>query len=137
MNSANPSQRIEQQPALPPPATDVHAGHYVALGRELLSGMLEQPSTASIRTDSPPLRADELAAVRAVADKHRGQPLSLDPIAIGLVRALVIQWFAPHATDARTLKGWHTIADRIAASLYDDPVGRDRLNTTWERLSSG
>lgn len=137
MESVNRTQRIDQPAGdgrRGDPSSEGGARHYLTLGRELLSGMLERQSIASIRSDSPPLRADELEAVRAVVNGHRGEPLSLNPVAVGLVRALVTQWFAPSVADSRTLNSWNAIADRIAASLYDDPVGRDRLHTIWERL---
>jgi hypothetical protein len=107
-----------------------------AIGREILSGLLDRQGLASLRSDSPPLEQDQWRAVREVADKHRGEPLMLDPIVIDLVRSLVVRWFTPAARDEKMQRAWNAIADQIAASLYDDPVARDRLQTLWTRLAA-
>lgn len=115
---------------------DGNQQHLSAIGREILSGLLDRQGLASLRSDSPALEQDEWRAVREVAQKHRGEPLTLDPIVIALVRTLVVRWFSPAARDAKTQRAWNAIADQIAASLYDDPVARDRLQTLWTRLAA-
>jgi hypothetical protein len=116
-------------------ATDGSHQHYTALGREILSGLLDRHSITSLRSDSPPLEDDEMVAIREIASRHSGQPLSLDPIVMELVRALVVRWYAPGLTDKAMHGQWNFIADQIAASLYEDPVARERLQLFWSRLT--
>jgi hypothetical protein len=100
-------------------------------GRELLEGWLERQALHG-DFDSPALSASELGAVTAVADRFRGQALSLHPVTVELIRALLAGWFGGEPTAL----AWNAIADRIAASLYDDPAAHDRLDMLWKRIAA-
>lgn len=73
-----------------------------------------------------------LSALKTVADRHRGQPFSLNPVTMDLVAAALHEWFAPPAAQQAV---WRVIAGRVARTLYDDPRAHERLAALWGRLA--
>ena len=97
--------------------------------RALLDSVLRQ--TLEESTSGEELDPAEKTALLEVAGRHRGQPLSLDPIVLELVEAVL-------RTHFRNLAGssefWRLISAQIARSLFDDPVAHSRLELFWDRL---
>ncbi len=106
----------------PSPSSETH-------DRALLESVLRQ--TLEEGRSPEELESPEKAALLDVAGRHRGEPLSLDPIVAELVAALLTTYF-------RNLSGspefWSRISGEIAQSLFDDPVARLRLEAFWNRL---
>jgi hypothetical protein len=113
---------------------DDHLHPQVELGRALLARLLGEGGGPDDL--SPPLQPTQMRAVREVARRLSGQPFSLNPVTVELVKAALIEWIGPGAarSEPEPGPGWLDIADRIAATLYDDPVTHDRLAALWARL---
>ena len=90
--------------------------------------------TAELFQTDPPLEDTQREAMLAVARRHRGWPLCLDPVAIELVQAVVGRHFGG-LPDSAAL--WRDLAACVAASILDDPVAHDRLQALWVRLGDG
>jgi len=119
-DSAGLPQPEPGQPQLPP-ETDAD--------RTLLESVLRQ--TLEDDDSGVPLDDADRRALLKVADRHRGEPLSVDPIIKELVQALL-------QTHFRDLSGVQPFGDRaceeIAQALFDDPVAHGRLEQFWRRL---
>ena len=74
----------------------------------------------------------DVAALREVVRQHSGIPISLEPVAIDLVLALLTTHFR---STARPPEFWQALAKRIATTLWDDPPSQTRLQRLWSRLS--
>jgi hypothetical protein len=71
--------------------------------------------------------------LRAVADRYRGRPLKLEPIAVELVAAAI----AGLCPANKNTVFWRDLAARVAAILMDDPATTARLDSLWTRLGGG
>ena len=81
--------------------------------RELLDRVLEQ--TLARINEGVLFEAPDMNALKEVARRYRGQPLSLEPVAVELVQA--------------------ALRPQVARMLIDDPTAHDRLQGFWDRLS--
>ncbi|MGO8744495.1 MAG: hypothetical protein ACLQNE_00765 [Thermoguttaceae bacterium] len=120
-NASNPAWL--QQTAEPRPAPDNPA---------LLDRVLQQ-TCGAILPDEPLSEADR-QAVQDVVCRHRGQPLSLVPVATNLVHALLKSQF--QGVESFALFG-QALAGRVAQALMEDPAASARLGVLWDRLSGG
>ena len=75
--------------------------------------------------------AEELAALGAVAGRLGDQPLTLDPVAIALVEAMIM---VNYGHLKRAPEVWAGTAHKIATLLFDSPASRARLDNLWRRL---
>lgn len=82
--------------------------------------------------DAPP--AVELQALCEVARRHPGEPLTLEPVTVELVQALLGTHFQKQTA---SLNAWREATTQIARTLFDDPGTRRRLEKFWTRLSNG
>lgn len=97
--------------------------------RALLERVLQETLTDDDARE--PLSGADKAALLAVAARHRNQPLSLDPIVIALIEAMVQTHFGVLSDSAEF---WRPIAVQIGRTLWDDPTARARLAVFWHRL---
>ena len=98
------------------------------------SGLLEQvlQKTLSAAGEGGSLDEPQLAALVEVARRHQGRPLSIDPVIVDLVRAILhINFSRLPASDAV----WQVMSRQIAATLWDDRRSQERLERFWARLS--
>jgi hypothetical protein len=97
--------------------------------RELLESVLEQ----TLLGESPASPADPtvVAALKHVAELHRGRPFELAPL-VEMVEAVLGEPYRRLAGDA---DAWRTMTSGIAQTLYDDPASRRRLHDLWRRLT--
>ena len=100
-----------------------------ALDPSLLEKVLRETEEL-LCTDWPP-DSREKAALREVARRHRGRPLSLDPVAVDLVQAVVGTRFAARPNSAGF---WREMAMHVAQTILDDPLAHDRLDALWSRM---
>jgi hypothetical protein len=100
------------------------------IDRALLEKVLEETLSASHH--GAPGSITGLEALRDVARRYRGQPLVLDPVAMELVWAMLRSSFPKVREGSRE---WRTMSTRIAQTLLDDPVARERLKAFWGRLT--
>jgi hypothetical protein len=77
------------------------------------------------------LSAEEMEALTAVARRHRGASLVLEPIAVELVEATLRSRFG-ELQMAESF--WQQASRRIAATLYDSPDSQQRLSHLWCQL---
>ncbi|MCI0629493.1 MAG: hypothetical protein L0Y44_02435 [Phycisphaerales bacterium] len=102
------------------------SGSSSELGQDLLSRIVEQqPASAD---HSTPLSATSRSAVAEVARRYAGERLSLNPITVELLRAVLVDWLGVPTG------GIETIVEQVAATLYEDPVSHDRLQAMWINL---
>jgi len=78
-----------------------------------------------------PVTREEITALQAVAARHGDVPLTLDPIAIELVEAIINVNYG-HLRRPREV--WQRTAAKIARLLCDSPEARARLENLWRRL---
>jgi hypothetical protein len=97
----------------------------------ILEKVLRQTLDACQPGDQIP--AAEMDALRAVADRYRGRPLKLEPIAVELVAAAI----AGLCPANKNTVFWRDLAARVAAILMDDPATTARLDSLWTRLGGG
>lgn len=97
--------------------------------RELLERILDH--AFSLDPEHEPLDSVQGEAFREVAARHRGEPLTLEPVTIDLVGAVLrVQWGIPQNDS----DFWKAVTQRIAQSLFEDPPAHARLETFWARL---
>lgn len=96
----------------------------VQLERVLRDALLAKPNAA--------LAMAEVAAMRALAARHHGKPLAVDPIVVDIVAALLSAAFRVRVEDSPSCM---EMSRTIANSLWNDPVVRDRIDALWTRLS--
>ena len=72
-------------------------------------------------------------ALEAVARRHRGRPLIVDPVAVELVEAVLKTQLDDPALLAAPLRA---MALRIAGTLCEDPLMNERLQAFWDRLTA-
>jgi hypothetical protein len=98
--------------------------------RELLDRVLEQ--TLARINEGQLFEEPDMNALKEVARRHRGQPFSLEPVALELVKAaLKPQLGALADTPGMCDK----LSLQVARMLLDDPVASGRLQSFWDRLS--
>jgi hypothetical protein len=78
------------------------------------------------------LSAEELDGLVAVARRHAGQPLVLDPIAVDMVESLVLKRFGHLHRDADY---WRNVAREIATALFEVPQSQARITRLWQQLA--
>jgi hypothetical protein len=78
-----------------------------------------------------PLAAGDQQALAEVARRHRGRPLTLEPVARELVSAILRNHFSGLPG---FLRGEQSLSAQVAQSLMEDPVARERLEAFWVRL---
>jgi hypothetical protein len=98
--------------------------------RELLDRVLEQ--TLARINEGVLFEAPDMNALKEVARRHRGQPLSLEPVAVELVQAALRPQMG---SLAMTPQVWQQLTTQVARMLVDDPTAHDRLQGFWNRLS--
>lgn len=100
------------------------------LNRALLEKVLHE--TLNANKSNVTIGVASLTALREVARRHRGQPFALEPVAVQLVQAMLRVSLPKRAQNARE---WETMSIKIAQTMLDNPVTRDRLKAFWGRLS--
>ncbi len=108
------------------------AARHTELVRDILESVLEHTAGACGENDG--LDAAQRQAVSEVARRYRGQPLAPFPILSELVRAMLVSEFRerPEWSSA-----WGAVAGRVAQTLWDDHLSRERLEALWSRLAEG
>jgi|WetSurMetagenome_2_1015567.scaffolds.fasta_scaffold848328_2 hypothetical protein len=94
----------------------------------LLERVLRQ--TLDICGPDEPLDAAEMRALREVAERHRGRPLELEPVAVELVAA-AIDGIRPTGKNPAF---WRELTAHVARIMLDDPATFARMNSLWIRL---
>jgi hypothetical protein len=97
--------------------------------RSLLENVLRQ-TLAESEVDFP-FEDEEREALLGVVQLYSGQPFSLEPIAVGLVQAVLRVHFR-RLTDSPDF--WRPVSVQIAQTLVEDPVAGPRLQRLWDRL---
>jgi hypothetical protein len=95
------------------------------------------------------------AALADVARRFRGAALSLTPVVVEVVEAVLRELYAEGRKALRrdgtepsgasssgaaavpSTESWHKMSMSIAQSLYDDPSAHERLQSLWAHLSEG
>ena len=97
--------------------------------------LLERVLRQTLDTFGPdePLDPAEMQALREIADRYRGRPLELEPVAVELVAA-VIDGICPAK---KKTEFWHDLTLQVARILMDDPSAYARMNSLWIRLGGG
>ncbi len=88
--------------------------------------------TAGVGEDDDGLDAAQRTALAEVARRYRGQPLVPVPILSELVQAMLVGEFRQRP---EWCAGWGVVAGRVAQSLWDDHISRQRLEALWSRLA--
>ena len=90
--------------------------------------------TSDICSAGSPLDGADREALTEVARRHRGEPLTLEPVGVELVQAVLRSHFPtqPHASQL-----WQALTVQIALTLFDDPASHDRLQALWVGLGGG
>ncbi|MCE9527088.1 MAG: hypothetical protein K8R36_13660 [Planctomycetales bacterium] len=97
-------------------------------------GLLEQVLQATLFGAGEGGSPDEplMASLMEVARRHQGRPLSLDPVLVDLIQAIVrinLSHLAGRDAD------WRAMSRQIAATLWEDQPAQERLERFWTRLS--
>jgi hypothetical protein len=74
----------------------------------------------------------ELAPFVQVARRHRGRPLTLEPVAVDLALAVLEHRFSQAGFKQEVLQ---VLARQVAQRLLDDPRARGWLETFWTQIS--
>src|SRR5687768_11543543 len=90
-----------------------------------LEGLLEQ--ALDVPRESDAANQIDVDALRAVVRRHRSAPFALDPMAVEMVEILLRSYFG--AGD------WSGPSLQIARTLFEDPVGRERMERLWNQLA--
>jgi hypothetical protein len=99
------------------------------------SGLLERVIRQTLDLCQPgdSLDPSEMRAFMDVAERHRGRPLELEPVAVELVAA-AIAGLCPAKKDTDF---WRNLCLQVARTLLDDPASFARMNSFWNRLAGG
>lgn len=121
-----PGEPFDSRPELPEEAAGESAD------ASLLESVLRQTAQMA-DSDEPPSRA-EMEAVEEVARRLAGSSFALEPVVVELVGAMLLvqygqQWNSPAL--------WRVVSQRIARSIFEDPLSRQRMERLWDRLSGG
>ncbi len=93
--------------------------------QDILQHTLMSPNPAEAVTP------EEYESLLEVARRHRGEPLSLDPVAVELVQAMLKSYFR---ISKELPKLWNDMAHEIARTLHEDKVLSERLKRLWSKL---
>ncbi len=126
MNAEGSPQQPASQPGDQNARTDDGLSSLPALTRGLLEQVLEEMEPDGREPEQP-----DLAALLQVVRKYRGQPLSLEPVLVELVEAMLMRQFAQSAPN----ENWKAISRDVADKLNEDPRSQSRLHELWRRLS--
>jgi hypothetical protein len=100
-----------------------------AIDPALLEKVLQE--TTAAYSAQEPLVGAEKESLRAVVRRHQGQPLSLHPMAVELVEAMLLSCFPDLPQRPELLA---VMSARIAETLMDDPSAQQRLKSLWVQL---
>ncbi|MEO1998723.1 MAG: hypothetical protein ABGZ17_26050 [Planctomycetaceae bacterium] len=114
----------------PDPTQEVEPAEVASADRHLLDAVIAKTTELLAQEDSQA----SLDALLTVARSLNGQPLTIDPVGIALVRASLATVLS---RDAFQDELWETMTSRITVTLFDDPHSRARLETLWQRLQEG
>jgi hypothetical protein len=101
-------------------------------------GMLDEVLDQTLKSAAAGLSAGfsaesgDMEAFRAVARVHPGEPFTLEPICVELVRTALGRHFDPDILGPALLA---VMTKKIAETLFDDPVAHGRLESLWRHLS--
>ncbi len=117
---------VDSRPAAEEESAEASAGGDASL----LESVLRQ-TAAMADSEEPPSR-EEMEAVEEVARRLAGEPFALDPVVVELVGAMLLveygnQWNSPGL--------WRVVSERIARTIFEDPLSRERMEKLWDRLS--
>lgn len=77
------------------------------------------------------LEVEDLSLLRSVVRRHGGAAFSVQPVGVELVDGLLRRFFRVREPVSPQ---WHSMCERIAEGLWDDPWSRHRLRRLWRRL---
>ena len=103
-----------------------------AVDESLFDAVMQQ--TAAALDEQTLTRTVDLPRLREVACRHASDSLTLDPIVIELIEA-VLETHLPPSLQSSGIKS--KIARAVAQSLFDNPVSRGRLERLWSQLLGG
>ena len=118
--NGHPDRPFLESPSLPRQVADL----------DLLEKVLRE--TLAVSDPEVPMSRGEWEALRQVAQRHMNVALSLDPVAIQLVTAILVTRFHDVACPDEL---WQTLARQIAETLWEDPTSQTRLHALWARLT--
>jgi len=103
------------------------------LAGELSRGLLDEVirQTESMSQETSAADQADLEALLAVARRYAGQPLTLDPILVELVQAMLVRQFERQASQV----DWRGISLKVAQTLFDDPQAQTKLHRLWKGLT--
>lgn len=87
---------------------------------------------ALLKSNDVDLLAAEQRAMESLVARHGAQELTLEPIAIDLVAALLGAAFRVRIEQSPLCM---EMSKTIARSLWGDPIVRDRMDGLWRRLT--
>ena len=117
-----------ESPFIKPGASD-STGREGNVHRTSLEEVLEHTLRAKKPLDT--LTQQDRAALLEVARRYSGEPFAFEPIAVGLVQAMLTSFFSSWGK-APAL--WRPMATRVARTLFEDPVSQERLRGIWHHL---
>lgn len=95
----------------------------------LLDSIMQQ--TAAAFDDRTLAQTIDLPRLREVASRHASDSLTLDPVMIELIEAVL----ETHLPPSLQSSGFKTkVARAVAQPLFDNPVSRGRLELLWSQL---
>ena len=98
-------------------------------GHQRLRETLER---ALVAAESEPRSEALLDELRAVASRHGGAPMALDPMGVEVVQALIRRRLGVPPERAGGLR---RIAAEVAMTLWGHPEGRRRLERLWSSVA--
>lgn len=102
------------------------AGEATEKNDPLLHAVVKQTLEGELK-----LRGDELAELQAIAKRHAGQPLALEPVGREMI-ACLLRRRLPDLRDKAQLT-WE-MAEAVAQSLLENPDTFSRWDELWRRL---
>lgn len=114
-----------------PPVSDEQTIESDPADQALLDEVLQRTQAAGDSSASS--FAANLGPLLQVALRHRGKSFDLEPVAIDLVQAALEDQFRRLSQPPDC---WRRMAERIARTLFEDPVAHDRLERFWNSLSA-
>jgi hypothetical protein len=88
--------------------------------------------TLALASGGTALDSVELAPFVQVARRHRGRPLTLEPVAVDLALAVLEHRFSQAGFKHEVLQ---VLARQVAQRLLDDPRSRGWLETFWTQIN--
>jgi hypothetical protein len=96
-------------------------------------GFLDQVLNRAFQGGERPSAEVESATLdelRRIAKTYQGHPLTVEPVAVELVHAVL----ARRAIRGEKPESWQKMLTQVAESLFDDPASKERLEAFWARL---